>query len=84
MRGHLDEISLTHDATARLSASIRQIVERMEAEFREMPGMRLTVPQAQRLWGLDRATCRVALDALAGRGFLKRASNGTYLRERTR
>jgi hypothetical protein len=82
MRAHLDETGLTDNATARLPAAIRQVVERMEAEFREMPGMRLTASQAQRLWGLDRATCRVALDTLAGRGFLTRASNGTYLHKR--
>ena len=29
------------------------IAARIEAEYLEMPGLRLTLPQAARLWGLD-------------------------------
>jgi hypothetical protein len=64
-----------------LTANVRQAVDRMEADYREMPGLALTAMQAQRLWGLDKATCSVALAALTGRRFLKRTTAGTYLRE---
>ena len=36
---------------------IEDVLQRIQGEFSEMPGLRLTPPQAQRLWGLDRATC---------------------------
>jgi hypothetical protein len=47
---------------------------RIQAEFREMPGMRLTVPQAARLFNLDSATCQRALRELVQTGIL--ATNG--------
>jgi len=35
-----------------------------------MPGLRVTHQQAQRLWGLDAATCLDALEFLVDSGFL--------------
>ena len=64
-----------------LAVTVRAAVNRMEAEYREMPGLALTARQAQRLWGLDHATCAVALAALTRRRFLKRTTAGKYLRE---
>jgi Fic family protein len=49
----------------------------MRAEFHEMPGLRLTFRQAQRLWNLDEASCRRALDVLVDSGFLARFATGT-------
>ena len=40
--------------------------------------MRLTVAQARRLWSLDEAVCREALDLLVEKGVLARAASGTY------
>jgi hypothetical protein len=45
-----------------------------------MPGLRLTVRQAQRLWGLDEATCAQSLEVLAQAGFLVRTEHDTYAR----
>ena len=45
-----------------------------------MPGLSLTLPQAARLWGLDRRTCERVLTNLIERRVLKRAWNGTYVR----
>ncbi len=56
------------------------LLERIQGEFAEMPGMRLTFRQAQRLWGLDPPTCRSLLDALVGMGFLIRSPEGAYAR----
>ena len=39
-----------------------QLLRRIKAEYIEMPGLRLTVAQAGRLWGLDTPAC---LDLLA-------------------
>jgi len=46
----------------------------------EMPGLRLTVTQAQRLWGLDRAACDTVLSALVGVEFLIRNHDGAFVR----
>jgi hypothetical protein len=56
------------------------ILQRVYGEFLEMPGLRLTVPQAQRLWGLDERTCRVLLEHLVDTKFLYRSEHGNYSR----
>jgi hypothetical protein len=56
------------------------LVRRIESEYREMPGLNLTVWQAQRLWGMDHATCLWVLTLLVTRRVLKRTPAGTYLR----
>src|SRR4029450_7578964 len=43
---------------------LEDILRRIRGEYIEMPGHRLTVAQAQRLWGLDRAACDAVLGAL--------------------
>jgi hypothetical protein len=54
------------------------LCERILAEYREMPGLRLTIRQAARLWTLDRYQCRTTLDALVVAGWLRRDSTGQY------
>jgi hypothetical protein len=44
---------------------------RIEAEYREMPGLRLTERQMQRLWNLDARTCADLVAALVARGVLR-------------
>jgi len=56
------------------------MIKRIRAEYLEMPGLRLTVEQAQRLCGVDRPVCRAALDALVDAGFLCVKPDGTYAR----
>jgi hypothetical protein len=60
--------------------AIRVALQRAEGEYREMPGLSLTLPQAARLWGLDRSTSELVLATLMERRILKRALNGTYVR----
>lgn len=57
------------------------LLDRVRGEFHEMPGMRLTVSQAQRLWQLDEISCVVLLDALVEGGFLRKSDHGHYTRE---
>lgn len=57
-----------------------QILDRICGEFLEMPGLRLTPRQAQRLWGLDDRTCTEALNALQEEGFLQRMRDGRFAR----
>ncbi len=53
---------------------------RVGGTYLEMPGLRLTIQQAQRLLGLDEFTCRRVLDALVDAGFLCRADREPYAR----
>lgn len=46
------------------------IVNRIRSEFCEMPGLRLTLPQAARLFGLDKSHCAHALTVLVTDGAL--------------
>jgi len=52
---------------------------RIRAEYREMPGLRLTEPQVRRLWCLDTATCAGVLRALVSEHFLVRTAKGNYV-----
>jgi hypothetical protein len=55
-----------------------QVFERIRAEFLEMPGMRLTAAQVERLAGEDRSICQSVLDDLVRAGFLCGSENGSY------
>lgn len=44
---------------------------RVSAEFREMPGLMLTLPQAARLFSIDLPQCERVLSALVARGELR-------------
>jgi hypothetical protein len=62
----------------RTMPAIREAILRVQGEYREMPRLSLTLPQAARLWGLDQGTCEQVLTKLIERRVLKRPSNGTY------
>lgn len=64
----------------RTMPAIREAILRVEGEYREMPGLSVTLPQAARLWALDQSTCERVLATLIERRILKRALNGTYVR----
>jgi len=55
-------------------------LRRVRGEYIEMPGLRLTSAQAQRLWGLDRAACDALLGALVEAKFLFRTRDGAFVR----
>lgn len=54
-------------------------LRRVRAEFLEMPGLKLTVPQAQRLWGVDRSTCEALIEELTAAQFLARTRDGAVV-----
>ena len=56
------------------------LLTRIRAEYLEMPGLRLTLEEAQRLCGVERALCQGVLDALVETQFLCVKPNGTYAR----
>ena len=66
--------------TAPTATKIRDVLQRVQGEYRDMPGLKLTEAQAQRLLGIDCDTCAVVLTILIERGFLTRTANGLYVR----
>jgi len=69
---------LNHSSTH--PSHIVDVVQQIQAEYREMPGLSLTEAQAQRLWTLDKTTCRRALDTLVQSGVLRRTRRESYVR----
>jgi hypothetical protein len=65
------------------SITLDTLAARIQGEYREMPGLRLTVRQACRLWQVDAATCEAVLDALVKDGFLFRTPDGAFLARTT-
>jgi len=55
------------------------LVRRVREEFREMPGLRLTLAQASRLWGLERHVCRALIESLVASAFLRWTPGGVIL-----
>ena len=49
-------------------------------EYAELPGLKLTFWQAQRLWDLSEDVCRRALDLLTDSRFLVLTVDGAYIR----
>jgi hypothetical protein len=54
------------------------LVRRVWSEFREQPGLSLTLAQAQRLWALDEGTCARLLNTLSEAKLLFRDDTGRY------
>jgi hypothetical protein len=55
------------------------LVARVRGEYAEMPGLRITLAQACRLWQLDVSTCELLLDRLVREGFLHQTNSGFYI-----
>jgi hypothetical protein len=55
-------------------------LRRVQGEFLEMPGLRLTEAQARRLWGLDAASCSALLSKLVETNFLFRTRDGAFMK----
>lgn len=58
-------------------------LELIQAEYREMPGLRLKKPQMRRLWGLDSFMCDAVVDALVDARVLRRTLDGSYMTQGT-
>ena len=55
------------------------LLQIVRGEFLEMPGLRLTRRQAQRLWSIDALTCDAILDTLEESRFLRRTRDNDYM-----
>jgi hypothetical protein len=61
-------------------SSVQQALDRARAEFREMPGLRLTAAQARRLWSLDAGVCDAVLADLVALRVIRRTNGDAYVR----
>ena len=59
---------------------VDRVTERVRAEFEEMPGMTLTMPQASRLFGIEREICQTVVDRLVTTSYLKWTQAGAVTR----
>ncbi len=57
-----------------------EVLKRVQGEFLEMPGLRLTGAQARRLWGLDATVCDALLGALVDAKFLFKTRDGAFVK----
>jgi hypothetical protein len=61
----------------------QDVSDRLRSEFLEMPGLRLTMVQVQRLCGVDAGECRESVELLVATGFLDVDAQGRYVRSST-
>jgi hypothetical protein len=66
-------VSIDEDMTVTLR-------RRIAAEYREMPGLALTLEQAERLWGCERRTCLRVVEILIKEGLLRWSRDGLLIR----
>jgi hypothetical protein len=57
-----------------------RLVARVLGEYREMPGLALTIEQARRLWGCDAVTCQRIVDLLVERHVLRWSDDRRLIR----
>jgi len=69
-----------HDMGSRTTTNVDMtpLAVRVRAEFTEMPGLRLTVPQAARLLSLPTLVARDVLDELHQASVLTYSNDGAY------
>ncbi len=67
-----------------MQASTNDLLARIQSEYREQPGMRLTPAQACRLWNMEPVLCEALLSALVARHVLARTTDGYYITRSSR
>jgi hypothetical protein len=63
----------------RADANVPIWLNRIRAEYREMPGLSLTPPQMQRLWGFEPHVCAALVDSLVAARVLRCTPKGSYV-----
>jgi hypothetical protein len=77
-RGHR-VIAVKQPSRKRDAPPLASLVARARGEYLEMPGLRVSVVQACRLWQVDASTCELVLDQLVLEGFLCKSDSGFYV-----
>jgi hypothetical protein len=63
-----------------IAETMQRLIRRICGEYMEMPGLRLTAAQAQRLWGLEEPICTNLLHFLVDARFLQMTDDGCFAR----
>jgi Fic family protein len=64
----------------KMQMDLEPVITRVRNEFLEMPGLRLNISQAMRLWGLSRDECQRVIEALVKASFLQKTRRGEIVR----
>ena len=59
--------------------AIDRLLQVIQAEYRESPGLNLTRAQMRKLWGIDASLCDAAVDALVRAHVLRRTLRDTFV-----
>jgi len=73
-------VTRTPEDTEARAQVMRDLTRRIQGEYAEMPGLSITLGQAQRLLSIDETTCTAVFRTLIKRGVLRRTSEGQYVR----
>jgi hypothetical protein len=65
------------------SAPLAGLLQRVREQYRDVPGLTLTKPQAVRLFEVAPSVCAAMLRALVMENFLSRAGDGAFVRSTT-
>lgn len=79
-RPPVDRVPRTRPVRSRSAATLDLLMQRVRAEYREMPGLSLTRAQACCLWGVDGNVGEQVLRRLVQEGFLMPTAHGTFVR----
>jgi len=67
-------------ASPHRSAPLGALLQRVREQYGEMPELKLTKPQATRLFGVAPSVCAATLRALVMENFLSRTGEGLFVR----
>ena len=70
---------MTAAAEFRTEPGIHVWLNRIRAEYYEMPGLSLTQAQMQRLFGFEPHVCQALLESLRAARILRRTTQGQYV-----
>ena len=73
-------VTRTPEDTEARAQVMRDLTRRIQKEYAEMPGLTITLGQAQRLLAIDETTCTGRFRTLMKCGVLRRTSEGQYVR----
>lgn len=69
---------IASEAIGAATRALIHLTQQIREEFEEAQGLRMTVGEASRFWGLDDETCEAVLARLVDSGFLARDQEGRY------
>ena len=58
--------------------TLLKLTQRIREEFEESPGLRVSIDEGARFWGLDEQTCELVLSELLADGFLARGGDQRF------